>query len=104
MEKELEKEVEGYLEKQVTANGGWSAKFISVNLRGVPDRIISFPHTGPLFIELKRPGEKPRPQQVYRINEMRKYGCTVFVVDTKEKVDRLIEELMKSKHTQKRRQ
>jgi hypothetical protein len=44
------------------------------------------------FLELKRPGEKPRPGQVKRIRRMRKMGYEVHVADTLEDAIEIVEE------------
>lgn len=56
----------------------------------MPDRLILIPGGYQLFVELKRPGGKPRPDQVAMIEKFRDYGQLVHVIDTKEKVDRLL--------------
>ena len=47
------------------------------NDRGKPDRIVLIPGGKPLFIEFKRPGEKPTPLQEYVHAELRKLGYDV---------------------------
>ena len=42
------------------------------------------------FVELKAPGQKPRPIQVKRHEQLRKLGFRVEVIDEKEQVDVLI--------------
>ncbi len=39
------------------------------------------------FIELKRPGEKPRPGQVRKIARLNSWGCFALYLDTKEAID-----------------
>lgn len=46
---------------------------------GFPDLIL-LKDGKTLFIEVKRPGGKPRPLQQYRINELRKAGFEVLVL------------------------
>lgn len=83
----VEKEVESYLTKSVERSGGMCIKFTSVNLRGVPDRIVIHPRCGVVFVELKRPGGQVRLQQKYRIDQMIKVGAQVEVLDTRDRVD-----------------
>lgn len=47
-----------------------------------------------IFVELKAPGEKPRKLQKYRARELRKLGFQVECIDTVEKVDLFIKEVM----------
>lgn len=88
-----ENEIEKYLTMKVKEAGGWTTKFTSVMRRGVPDRVVLFPHSGTTFVEVKRPGETLRAQQVLVIGQMQKYGASVYWVSTKEEVDDLILQL-----------
>jgi hypothetical protein len=85
-----EREIEMYLRDQVRKAGGKAYKFESPGNDGVPDRIVIFPGNRIYFVELKRPGGKPRPLQVAKIKELKKFGCKVGVIDTKEKVDNFV--------------
>lgn len=89
-----ERDIEVYLREQVRKAGGKAYKFESPGNDGVPDRIVIFPDERIYFIELKRPGGKPRPLQVNKMNELRAFGCTVDVIDTKEKVDDFISDVI----------
>lgn len=76
LESSVESEIRRYAEKR----GWWCVKFVSPGLRGVPDRL--FIRNGRhVFIEIKRPGEKPSAQQSKRRREMRKHGAEVHWVD-----------------------
>lgn len=83
----LEKEIEAYFVRRVKAAGGWAIKFQSAGNSGVPDRIVFWPDGSIEFVELKRPGEKPRPLQINVCKKISSYGNSVFVIDSKEKVD-----------------
>ena len=48
---------------------------------GWPDRLILIPGGKALFLELKAPGKKPRPLQLYRIRELRRLGYDVEWAD-----------------------
>jgi VRR-NUC domain len=86
-----EKEIEIYLRDQVRKAGGKAYKFESPGNDGVPDRIVLFPGNQVYFVEVKAPGKKPRPLQTKKIRELQSFGCWVFVIDSKEKVDRFIQ-------------
>ena len=45
------------------------------------------------FVELKAPGQKPRPIQVKRHEQLRKLGFRVEVIDEKEQVDAMVRAL-----------
>lgn len=84
----LESEVEAHLVKRVKERGGIPFKFVSPQRIGVPDRICTLPGNNVIFVELKAPGKKPRPEQEREHTRLRDLGCKVLVLDTKELVDR----------------
>ena len=88
-----EKDIERKLVKAVRDSGGLALKFISPNLNGVPDRLLLFPGGRAAFAEVKAPGEKPRPLQVHRMNQLRKLGFKVFVVDDVKQIGGIIDEI-----------
>ncbi len=90
----IESQVERYLHSKVSANYGLCLKFVSPGTAGVPDRIIIHRHRV-LFVELKRPGEKPRPLQQEIARQMRAAGARVYCISTTDQVDRFVNELMK---------
>ncbi len=89
-----EKDIEEYLRNRVKKAGGKAYKWESPGNLGVPDRIVVFPGNNIYFVELKAPGKKPRPTQEKQMGDLRKFGCRVSVIDTKERVDQFID-LMK---------
>ena len=83
-----ESKIESYMLKQAKKYNCLFCKFISPANNGVPDRIILHPSfTKPTFIELKRPGEKPRPLQKAVHAKMKKYGADIYIIDSMENVD-----------------
>lgn len=48
---------------------------------GFPDRVFWLPGGRPFLIEFKRPGEEPRPKQLYIHNKLRNLGYQVEVHD-----------------------
>lgn len=93
----LEKTIEEYLAERVKALGGECRKVKWIGRRGAPDRVVmlpargSWPLTGPaIWIELKAPGEKPKPHQAREHERMRKMGQRVEVVDSFERVDQVL--------------
>lgn len=77
-----EKDIENYLREQVKKAGGKAYKFESPGNDGVPDRLVVFPGNRIFFVELKAPGKKPRPLQVKQMNDLKKFGCKVLVIDS----------------------
>ena len=73
--------------------GGLALKFVSPGLAGVPDRILLFPNGRAAFCEVKAPGEKPRPLQVHRMEQLRGLGFRVYVVDSEEKIGETLNEI-----------
>ena len=91
-----EKDLERKLVKAVRDSGGLALKFISPNLNGVPDRLLLFPGGRAAFAELKAPGEKPRPLQEHRMEQLRVLGFRVYVVDSEEKIGEILNEICPS--------
>lgn len=86
-----EARIENYLKREAERRGAIVYKF-TAGVNGVPDRIlIAAGHV--VFVECKAPGQKPRPIQVHRIREMREHGADVRIIDTREGVDALMEEV-----------
>ena len=88
-----EKVIEQKLTKAVRQNGGVCWKFTSPGTAGVPDRIILMPKGHIAFVEVKAPGEKPRPLQLSRHRLLRKLGFKVYVLDALEDIEKIISEV-----------
>ena len=88
-----EKQVEQKLVRAVKARGGICPKFVSPGFDGMPDRIVLLPgrHFG--FVEVKAPGEVPRPLQISRHRLMKKMGFQVYVLDDPEKIGGILVEI-----------
>ena len=81
-----EAQVENYLLSQALQHQCLCYKFTSPGTRGVPDRIIiGKGHT--VFVETKSEVGTLRKQQEFRINDMRKHGADVRVLNTRQAVD-----------------
>jgi len=89
--KQSEKTTERYLKDQIVKLGGFSAKWVSPNMAGVPDRICFLPNGFIVFVEIKSEGLKPTPLQEFVFKRLNMLGQPVFIVDTKEKVDALLD-------------
>lgn len=84
-----ESTIEKYLRKTALNNGALFYKFESPSTDGVPDRILVFRGLT-VFIELKAPGESPRPLQVSVMNDLRAAGANVAVIASKPDCDKLM--------------
>lgn len=88
----LERTVESYLDRQWReVLGGRCIKFPPLFYAGFPDRIcLAGPPALIVFVETKRPGDKPRPLQLKVHRQLRAWGFRVEVLDSKESVDDFI--------------
>ena len=91
-----EKQIEQMLVRGVKNTGGMCLKFISPGLAGVPDRLILMPGGRLAFAELKAPGQKPRPLQQYRIEQLRQLGFRVYVIDSIGQIGGVLDEVSDS--------
>lgn len=85
-----ERDVEKRLVREVEKRGGLCLKFTSTSVRGVPDRIVILDGMV-CFVELKRPGEEPRPLQKKMIKQLQENGALVFVISNLEEVQEFME-------------
>lgn len=85
-EAQIQRQIIVFLEK----NGWLVNKIIQCTNNGWVDleAIREFPQM--VFIEVKTPGEKPRPLQEYRHNKLKKLGWTVIVAESVEDVKHLV--------------
>lgn len=95
-----ESTIEEYLVERVKALGGEVRKVKWIGRHGAPDRLVMLPlYKGAprdfapraLWVELKAPGEKPKPHQAREHERMRKMGQRVEVVDSFERVDEVLQ-------------
>lgn len=88
-----EREIERKLVSAVKCRGGICPKFVSPGFDGMPDRVVLLPQGKIGFVEVKRPGEKPRPLQIARHRLLRKLGFLVFVLDGEAQIGGMIDEI-----------
>ena len=88
-----ERDIERKLVQAVRQTGGLALKFVSPGFNGVPDRLILFMGGKVAFAEVKAPGEKPRPLQVHRMEQLRGLGFRVYVIDDVEQIGGMIDEI-----------
>ena len=83
-----EVEIENYLVKQVKYLEGLAIKLSSNYENGMPDRMVLFPGKLVWFVELKKPGEKPRALQRWMHKQLEQFGHEVLVFDNKDDIDK----------------
>lgn len=95
----MEKTIEAYLRKRVKESGGLALKLVCPGWSGVPDRLILMPGARVYFAETKDTGRKPNPRQRYVHGRLTAMGFTVFVPDSEETVERMIEQICRETDT-----
>ena len=88
-----EKAIEQKLTLMVKKRGGICPKFVSPGFDGMPDRIVLLPDGHMAFVEVKAPGEKPRPLQKARHKLLRGLGYRVYVLDNAEQIGEILDEI-----------
>lgn len=88
-----EKEIEQKLVAEVKKRGGICPKFVSPGFDGMPDRIVLLQNRKFGFVEVKAPGEEPRPLQKARHRILKKLGFTVYVLDGIEQIGGILDEI-----------
>lgn len=92
-----ERDIEKFLVQEVKKRHGKAFKFVSPGTLGVPDRLVILPGGIACFVELKRPGGKPRPVQRFCLLYLYHKGHRVAVVDNKNTARALVERLCRLK-------
>ena len=87
-----EKVIESKLNQAICRHGGLALKLVSPGFNGVPDRLILMTGGIAAFAE----GQKPRPLQVRRMEQLRELGFKVFVIDNAEQIGGVIGEICSS--------
>ena len=88
-----EKKIEQKLVTAVKKHGGICPKFVSPGFDGMPDRLVLLPHGRFVFVEVKAPGEKPRPLQLSRYGMLQKLGYSVYVLDDVNQIGEILDEI-----------
>jgi len=88
-----EKTIEQKFVMEVKHIGGLALKFTSPGFDGVPDRIVLLPGGKMAFVEVKAPGEKPRPLQLARHRLLRRLGFRVYVLDEVSQIGGIVDEI-----------
>ena len=88
-----EKQIEQKLVQTVKAQGGICPKLVSPGFDGMPDRMALLPGGRIGFVEVKAPGQKPRPLQTRRHGQLTALGFKVYVLDSTEQIPGIIREI-----------
>ena len=86
-----EKTIEQKLVKTVKSMGGICPKWVAPGFDGVPARIVLLPRGKIGFVEVKAPGEKPRPLQKARHGMLKRLGFLVFILDGEEQIGGILD-------------
>lgn len=88
--------VEDHLVDRCADLGLLCFKTIAQGRRGLPDRMVighdAHGDAVTLFVELKRPGQVPRPSQVHMITALRDHGAHAVTADSMASLDALLED------------
>ena len=85
----LEKNIQSKIMAWLKKNRIERVKTIQLSENGWPDITgVIPPHGKALWIEVKRPGEKPSELQRYRLKRLKKAGAVAFWTDNLDKVKR----------------
>lgn len=88
-----EKAIEQKLVSAVRRSGGIAPKLVSPGFDGMPDRMVLMPGGHIAFVEVKAPGEKPRPLQLSRHRLLRRLGFRMYVLDGAEQIETILREI-----------
>ena len=88
-----ERDIERRLVRAIQKLGGLCPKWVSPGWDGAPDRIVLLPGGHIVFVELKAPGEKPRPLQVRRKRQLESLGFKVYIIDNTDQIGGVLDEL-----------
>lgn len=88
-----ERDVERRLTAAARARGGLCLKLAGTGVAGMPDRLVLLPGGRCAFVEVKRPGARPRALQVRRLKALQGLGYPAFVLDSPEAVEGLLDRI-----------
>lgn len=91
-----EKEIEKKLVSEVKKRGGICTKWVCPSFAGMPDRIVLMPSGKIGFVEVKAPGEKPRPLQMARHRLLKQLGFSVYILDDVDQIGGIIDGIIQT--------
>ena len=92
-DKMREKQLEHIFLMALRRVGGLALKFVSPGFSGVPDRLVLIPDGKVAFVEVKAPGQHPRPLQTARHRQLRQLGFKVYVLDDPQQIPEIIKDI-----------
>lgn len=92
-----ERMIEQKLVTETRKRGGLALKFVSPSYSGMPDRLVLLPDGKMAFVEVKAPGQKPRPLQVSRHAKLHGMGFRVYVLDAVEDIVAVLDEIARTR-------
>lgn len=90
MDRRIEARVEKALVEAARKLGGVAIKVAPVSFVGLPDRLILLPGGRALFVEVKSPGQRPTPRQLWWLDRLQRLGFVADWIDSVEQVDVLM--------------
>lgn len=74
-----EQQIQTKIINTLTRSGWYVNKLINTSKKGVPD-LIAHKDGRTVYIEVKRPGQKPRELQVFRMNELNSFSIPTLTL------------------------
>ena len=85
--------IERKLVSAAKLRGGICPKWVAPGFDGVPDRLVFLPGRHFAMVEVKAPGEKPRPLQVSVHRILERLGFHTYVLDGTEQIKAILDEI-----------
>lgn len=84
----LESKIQTSIKNHLTKKGWLITKLIQTSTNGIPD-LLCLKNGRAVFLEIKQPGQKPTPLQLFRIDQLRKTGFEALVATSTKDVQHL---------------
>lgn len=79
----LESKIQSQIIRKLHADGWMVIKLIKTNTNGIPD-LICHRQGRTIYIEVKRPGQKPTALQSFRMNQLQDHGIQSITANSLE--------------------
>ena len=93
----LESKIERDFCKYAKSRGCYPVKFEDPSRRGANDRLLLGPVGQIVFVEFKRPGEKPRPDQIAYHKGLREMGFETQTIDNLDDGKKIVDDMIELK-------